>query len=66
MELQRLKEMYVSQKRILEILETADKFDERYNLLLSSLSVYDVEKMREFVKYAEDIGIPLTIKKVSN
>lgn len=66
MQLTKTQQMYISQKRILDILESGNIHDERYKLLLQGLTVEDVIKMREFIAFCEDTGIPLTIKKESN
>ena len=57
MSLQRTKQQYKSFKNICTILESGDIHDDRYKLLIRSLKVDDVEKMRTFVHRAEDLGI---------
>lgn len=64
--LTRIKTIYLSHKKIMDILEEGNKGDERYTMLLQALTVGDLEQMVEFIKYCEDIGIPKTIKKEIN
>lgn len=66
MDLQKVKKMYISQRRILDILEEGNIHDERYKLLLRGLSVADVDNMRKFVSECEDKGVQLTVKKELN
>jgi len=66
MELKQIREKYQSYTRMIEILESGDIFDERYKLLLSSLTIQDVDNMRQFIAWSKDHGIHLTIKKTIN
>jgi hypothetical protein len=65
-DLERIKKMYSSYSRIFDILESGDIFDERYKLLLKSLTIEEVEAMRTFMQVCQDRGIHLLVKKEVN
>ena len=60
------KKQYKSFKNILTIIESGDIHDKRYQLIIKSLTIQDVESMRHFVQDAEDKGIHLTLRKEAN
>ena len=64
--LTKIKTLYQQNKNLLDIIQEADRNDERYQLLLRSLTVQDVEQMQQFIKYCNDIGLPLILRGESN
>lgn len=53
------KEKYQSFKNIINIIESGDIHDKRYKLLIESLTIKDLDEMRQFIAQAEDYGIHL-------
>lgn len=65
-ELNLTREKYKSYLNIIEIIESGNVLDARYKLLINSLNVDDVLKMREFIAWCKDTGVNLTIEKKVN
>lgn len=64
--LQRIINVYLDAKNILEIVNDHDRHDTIRNNLLSAITLAQLKQLAEFITEAENAGIQMVIKREAN